>query len=65
MARARPPFTRTYAQIARRRGKHIATVAIARKLLARCFYVLKEVDDQSRSPGELDEGTLPETRPVQ
>jgi len=65
VARARPPFTRTYAQIAQRRGKHIATVAIARKLLARCFYVLKEVDDQQRSPGELDEGTLPETRPVQ
>jgi transposase len=65
VARARPPFTRTYAQIARRRGKHIATVAIARKLLARCFYVLKEMNDQPRSPGELDEGTLPETRPLQ
>jgi transposase len=54
VARARPPFTRTYAQITRRRGKHIATVAIARKLLARCFYVLKELNEEQRSPGELE-----------
>jgi transposase len=41
----RPPFDRIHAHIARRRGRHIATVAVARKLLARAYYVLKEVQD--------------------
>ncbi len=44
----RPPFDRIHAQIARRRGKHVATVAVARKLLARSYYVLKEVDHEQR-----------------
>ena len=52
VAKSRPPFTRTYAQIMQRRGKHIATVAIARKLLARCFHILKEVSQDSQSSGE-------------
>jgi transposase len=47
IAKSREPFSRPYAQISRRRGKNIATVAIARKLLARCFYVLKGVNDAS------------------
>ena len=34
-AKTRPPFVGFYAQCAARRGKHIATVAVARKLLAR------------------------------
>ena len=51
-AKSRPPFIRTYAQIMQRRGKHIATVAIARKLLARCFHILKEVSQDSQSSGE-------------
>jgi transposase len=38
-AKARPPFTRFYAQCAARRGRHIATTAVARKLLARAFHV--------------------------
>jgi transposase len=42
-AKKRPPFATTYGQLARRRGKQIATVAIARRLLARCFHILKEV----------------------
>jgi transposase len=41
-AKRRPPYARDFAAIARRRGKPIATVAIARKLLARCYWVLKE-----------------------
>jgi transposase len=44
-----PPFARPYADIASRRGKKIATVAVARKLLARCFHVLKEVSQDSQS----------------
>ena len=37
-AKTQPPFARTYAQIAHRRGRQIATVAIARRLLARCYH---------------------------
>lgn len=43
VAKSRPPFSRTFAQIAHRRGKNIATVAVSRKLLARAFHILKEV----------------------
>ena len=43
-AKKRPPFADTYAQLARRRGKQIATVAIARRLLARCFHILKQLE---------------------
>ena len=42
-AKRHPMFASTYAQLARRRGSHIATTAIARRLLARCFHILKEV----------------------
>lgn len=51
-ARNRPPFAAVFAQIARRRGKKIATVAIARKLLARCYHILKQVDQQ-RTPASV------------
>jgi transposase len=44
-AKTQPPFARTYAQIAHRRGRQIATVAIARKLLARCFHILTELEE--------------------
>ncbi len=43
-AKTQPPFARTYAQIARRRGRQIVTVAIARRLLARCFHILTELE---------------------
>jgi transposase len=42
-AKTGPPFASFYAKTAGRRGKHIATVAVARKLLARCFHVLTEL----------------------
>jgi transposase len=41
-AKKRPLFAGTSAQLARRRGNSIATVAIARRLLARSFHILKE-----------------------
>lgn len=50
VANKRPPFSRFFAETAQRRGRKIATVAVARKLLARAFHVLKEVavgDDPS------------------
>lgn len=41
-AKTRPPFERAFSSISARRGKNIATVAIARKLLTRCYFILKE-----------------------
>jgi transposase len=42
-ANKRPPFAGTSAQLARCRGNRIATTAIARRLLARSFPILKQV----------------------
>lgn len=59
VAKSRAPFSRTYTQIAQRRGSNIATVAVSRKLLARVFHILKEVSQGQESsekafePGEL------------
>lgn len=47
-AKTRPPFAAFYAKTAARRGIHIATVAVARKLLARCFHVLTELQNHCR-----------------
>ena len=44
VAAKRPPFAATFGRIAARRGRKIATVAVARKLLARCYHVLKEIE---------------------
>jgi transposase len=52
VAKRRPPFAHTYARMAQRRGKHIATVAVSRKLLARCFHILKEVSQDNTTSGE-------------
>jgi transposase len=68
-AKTRPPFAGFYAQCAARRGRQIATVAVARKLLARAFHVLKEVDAASQPlekvtlPGALALHAAPATRP--
>jgi hypothetical protein len=42
-ARRSPEFAASYASIARRRGKKIATVAVARKLLTRAWHLLAEL----------------------
>jgi hypothetical protein len=42
-AKTQPPFARFYAQCVHRRGTQIATVAVARKLLARSFHILNQV----------------------
>ena len=39
-AKRSPQFAATYAAIAKRRGKKIATIAIARKLLTRAYHLL-------------------------
>jgi transposase len=42
-AKRSPEFAASYAAIARRRGKKIATIAIARKLLTRAWHLLAEM----------------------
>ncbi|HEY1000965.1 MAG TPA: hypothetical protein VGD83_15100 [Streptosporangiaceae bacterium] len=42
-AKRSPEFSATYAAIARRRGKKIATIAISRKLLTRAWHLLSEM----------------------
>jgi transposase len=44
VAARRPPFAEIHARITQRRGRKIATVAVARKLLARCYHKLRELD---------------------
>jgi transposase len=46
-AKRHPMFAGAYAQLARRRGNHIATVAIARRLLARSFHILTQLEAAS------------------
>ena len=58
VAKSKPPFSMTYASIAKRRGNNIATIAVARKMLARCFHILKEVNqgqvsEEASVPGAL------------
>jgi transposase len=48
-AKRHPMFASTYAELARRRGTHIATTAIARRLLARCFHLLTQLEQASIS----------------
>ena len=42
-AKRSPEFAATYAAIAKRRGKKIATIAIARKLLTRAWHLLSDM----------------------
>ena len=42
-------FADTYGQLAHRRGRNIATVAIARRLLARSFHILTQLEAQKAS----------------
>jgi transposase len=42
-AKRSPDFAASYAALAKRRGKHIATIAIARKLLTRAWHLLNQM----------------------
>ena len=48
-AKRSPMFADTYGQLAHRRGRNIATVAIARRLLARSFHILTQLEAQKAS----------------
>ena len=50
-AKRSPEFAATYAGIAKRRGKKIATIAIARKLLTRAYHLLAEHAGRRRQHG--------------
>ena len=66
-AKRRPPFADAYAQLARRRGNSIATVAIARRLLPRCFHILTQLEaapPEKARPGALATPHAPATRPL-
>jgi hypothetical protein len=49
-AKRSPDFAASYAAIARRRGKKIATIAIARKLVTRAWHLLHELQAADASP---------------
>jgi transposase len=51
-AKTQPPFARFYAECVHRRGRQIATVAVARKLLARSFHVLNQVHATTTTSAE-------------
>jgi transposase len=51
-AKRSPDFAATYSAIARRRGKRIATIAIARKLLTRAWHLLAEMPAAQASTNE-------------
>jgi transposase len=48
-AKRHPMFASAYGELARRRGNHIATTAIARRLLARSFHILTQLEQASIS----------------
>jgi transposase len=60
-AKRSPQFAASYQAIARRRGKKIATTAIARKLLTRAYHLLTDATSSGgtkpggdrQAPGEL------------
>ena len=54
-AKRSPEFAASYAAIAKRRGKKIATIAIARKLVTRAWHLLAEM--------EPDDASVPLRRP--
>ena len=64
-AKRHPDFAATYTAMARRRGKKIATTAVARKLLTRAFHLLREADEatrRSRKSGGGRNGAAPKSK---
>ena len=50
-AKRSPEFAASYTALASKRGKKIATIAIARKLLTRAWHLLAEMEpDQASTP---------------
>jgi transposase len=49
-AKRSPAFAASYATIAKKRGRQIATIAIARKLLTRAWHLLNEMQADAATP---------------
>ena len=73
-AKRSPEFAATYAAIARRRGKKIATIAISRKLLTRAYHLLAaaQAAQATSTPGtaghasaDQERATKPRARSLQ
>ena len=60
-AKRSPDFAASYSSIARRRGKKIATIAIARKLLTRAWHLLAA--GQAPGPATPDASTATASHP--
>ena len=65
-AKRHPDFAETYAGISRRRGKKIATTAIARKLLTRAYHLLAEaaIAEAAAGPAPTPSRRRPSRRPT-
>jgi transposase len=50
-AKRHPDFAATYHSITKRRGKKIATIAVARKLLTRAYHLLADADTHAEATG--------------
>ena len=50
VAKRKPPYEDAFHALAHRRGRNVATTAIARRLLARCFHVLNNVETTPSAP---------------
>ena len=63
-AKRSPEFAATYAHIAKRRGKKIATIAIARKLLTRACHLLADMQAAGTNAplGGRDDGRVAKPR---
>ena len=48
------PLRESYERIAKRRGKQIAKVAVARKILTLCYYGLRDGEIRCLGPGQTD-----------
>jgi hypothetical protein len=53
-AKRHPDFAATYQAIAHRRGKKIATTAIARRPLTRAYHLLTEAEITTPAPAPAD-----------
>jgi hypothetical protein len=60
-AKRSPEFSATYAAIAKRRGKKIATIAISRKLLTRACHLLAAAQAAQVTSTPAPPGTHPQT----
>lgn len=61
-AKRSPQFAATYQTIVRRRGKKIATTAIARRLLTRAYHLLAEAATDAGAAADKDLHTPPDPR---